>query len=201
MPLHMLSAGLLSFAEQSLNTLLAQDPVTLDRLGALGGRVIAVEASSPAMALYLLPHSEGIDLLAHYEGEADVTLSGQALSLMRLPIAGNEVLFGKGVALRGDAALAHTLQGILADTRIDWEAWLGNLLGDAAGHEAARFLRSLGSYSRDTAQSLILNSKEYLQEEAQLLPTRIEIELFLDEVDELREAVDRLEARINRLQP
>lgn len=199
MPLQMLSASLLSFAEQSLNRLLAQDPVTLDRLGELGGRVIAIQASAPTFELYLLPHSEGIDLLSHYGGEADVSLCGSAIQLARLPIAGNEVLFGKGVEIHGDSALAHRLQTVLADTRIDWEAWLGNLLGDAAGHEAARFLKALGGYSRDAAHSLLLNSKEYLQEEAQLLPTRVEIELFLDEADELREAVDRLEARINRL--
>lgn len=199
MPLEMLSAGLISFAEQSLNRLLAQDPVTLDRLGELGAKVIAIQTSAPAFSLYLLPHSEGIDLLGHYDGEADVTLLGSAMQLGRLPIAGNDVLFGKGVEIRGDSGLAHRLQKILSDTRIDWEAWLGNLLGDAAGHEAARLLRSLGGYSRDVAQSLLLNSKEYLQEEAQLLPTPVEIEIFLDEVDELREAVDRLEARIDRL--
>jgi len=199
MPLQMLSAGLLSLAEQSLNRVLNQDPVTLDRLGELGGKVVAIEASAPAFKLYLLPHSEGIDLLGHYGGEPDVRLSGTALSLARLPIAGNEVLFGKGVGLQGDATLAHRLQAILADTRIDWEAWLGDLLGDAAGHEVARVLRALGGYSRDTARSLLLDTREYLQEEAQLLPTRVEIDIFLDEVDELREAADRLEARINRL--
>ncbi|GGB98277.1 sterol-binding protein [Marinobacterium zhoushanense] len=199
MPLQMFSASLVAVAEQSLNRILAQDPVTLDRLGELGGKVVAIEASLPAFTLYLLPHSEGIDLLGQFAGEPDVTLSGDALSLGRLPIAGNEVLFGRGVELRGDAALAHRLQNILADTRIDWEAWLGNLLGDTAGHEAARLLRALGGYGRDSARSLVLNTQEYLQEEARLLPTRVEIDIYLDEVDELRDAVDRLEARINRL--
>lgn len=133
----MVSAGLLGLAEQSLNRMLHQDPVTLDRLGQLAGKVIAIHATLPGFSLYLLPHSEGIDLLAHYNDAADVSLSGRAADLARLPLAGNEVLFGRGVELRGDSGVAHRLQGILADTRIDWEAWVSDLLGDAAGHEVA----------------------------------------------------------------
>lgn len=195
----MVSAGLLDLAEQSLNRILHQDPVTLDRLGPLAGKVIAIHATLPAFNLYLLPHSEGIDLLAHYDGAADVSLSGRAADLARLPLAGNEVLFGRGVELRGDSGLAHRLQGILADTRIDWEAWLGDLLGDAAGHEAARLLRALGGYGRNSTRALLQNTQEYLQEEARLLPTAVEVEIFLDEVDELRERAERLEARIRQL--
>jgi len=195
----MLSASLLGLAEQSLNRILQQDPVTLNRLGELAGKVIAVHSTQPDFNLFLLPHSDGIDLLAHYDGEADVTLSGSAPLLARLPIAGNEVLFGGGVELRGNSALAHRLQAILADTRIEWEAWLGNLLGDAAGHEVARGLRALFGYSRNSAASVLQSTQEYLQEEARVLPTRVEIEMFMDEVDQLRERAERLEARIRQL--
>lgn len=199
MPFELLSASILTLAEPSLNRILALDPATLHRLGELTGKVIAIECTSPGFNLYLVPHGAGIDLLHHYDDTPDVTLSGSALLLARLPVAGNEVLFGKGVNLRGDSSVAHRLQSILADTQIDWEAWLGDLMGDAAGHEAARFLRSLGGYSRDTASSLLLNTREYLQEEARMLPTRVEIEIFMDEVDELRERAERLEARVRQL--
>ncbi|WP_432697309.1 ubiquinone biosynthesis accessory factor UbiJ [Marinobacterium sp. YM272] len=199
MPFELLSASFLSLAEPSLNRILALDPATLNRLGELTGKVIAIESTSPHFQLYLVPHGAGIDLLHHYDGSADVTISGSALLLGRLPLAGNAVLFGKGVNLRGDSAIAHRLQAILADTRIDWEAWLGDLIGDAAGHEAAKFLRTIGGYSRDTASSFTLSTREYLQEEARMLPTRVEIEIFMDEVDELRERAERLEARVRQL--
>lgn len=195
----MVNAALLGLAEQSLTRVLQQDPVTLERLGELAGKVIAIQSTLPSFTLFLLPHREGIDLLAHYDAEVDVTLSGSALLLARLPVAGNEVLFGRGVELRGNSAIAHRLQAILADTRIDWEAWLGNLLGDAAGHELARGLRALVGYGRDSSRSLLQSTQEYLQEEARLLPTRVEIDIFMDEVDQLRERADRLEARIRQL--
>ena len=39
---------------------------------------------------------------------------------------------------------------------------------------------------------------EYLQEEGRDVPTRVEVEEFLEAVDQLREAADRLEARLAR---
>jgi len=43
------------------------------------------------------------------------------------------------------------------------------------------------------------NLREYLQEEARLLPTRYEAKEFLDAVDALRDDVERLAARVERL--
>jgi ubiquinone biosynthesis protein UbiJ len=39
---------------------------------------------------------------------------------------------------------------------------------------------------------------EYLQEEGRDVPTRVEVEEFLEAVDQLREATDRLDARLSR---
>ncbi|MBS97855.1 MAG: hypothetical protein CMI01_04180 [Oceanospirillaceae bacterium] len=200
MALQMLVTGALSTLEPALNRVLARDPVTLDRLGEMAGRIVAVEVTAPSLQLYLIPHAEGIDLLAHYAGDADVTLKGSAVDLARLPQAGNEVLFGQGVTISGDSALAHRLQKVLADTRIDWEAWISDWLGDTAGHEAAKLIRSLGTYGRDSSRSMLMNLQEYVQEEARLLPTPVEVEIFMDEVDTLRERTDRLLARIDRLE-
>jgi ubiquinone biosynthesis protein UbiJ len=100
----------------------------------------------------------------------------------------------------GNSALAHTLQQILADSRIDWEAWLGNLIGDTAAHPVAHLLRSAGTQVQQTGSSLLHSIEEYLHEEARLLPTRVEIEIAQDEIESLRAATDRLEARISRLE-
>ncbi len=195
----MINATLLTLAEESLNGLLARDPVTLARLGELAGREIRVECSSPDWHLYLLPHNRGIDLLAESAGEPDACLHGSALNLIRLPLAGNQVLFGHGVTIEGDSGLVHRLQQILADSHVDWEAWLADLIGDTAAHPLANLLRSAGHQLRYGSSSLIHSLEEYLHEEARLLPTRVEIEIWQDEVDELRDATDRLAARVDSL--
>jgi ubiquinone biosynthesis protein UbiJ len=44
-----------------------------------------------------------------------------------------------------------------------------------------------------------LDVSEYLQEESRLLPTRHEVEAYLNAVDALRASADRLEQRVARL--
>ena len=45
------------------------------------------------------------------------------------------------------------------------------------------------------------NIREYVQEESRDVPSRYETERFSSRVDSLRDDVDRLEARLNRLNP
>ena len=47
-------------------------------------------------------------------------------------------------------------------------------------------------------ENLTENLKEYLHFEAQLLPTRAEIEKFYEDIATLENDVDRLEAKINK---
>jgi ubiquinone biosynthesis protein UbiJ len=202
MPLNMFNATLLSVAEQSLNTLLQRDPVTLRALGRLGGRVVALDITAPlTMTLFLIPNNEGLQLQQHYGAQADARIQGSAGALLRLVSSDDKgaALFGKGVTISGDSALANRLQAILTDADIDWEGLLADQIGDLPAHQAAGFLRSQADYWRQTGSSLSHNLGEYLQEEAQLLPPRAEIEGFMADVDNLRQRSDRLEARLQRL--
>ncbi|UTW10491.1 ubiquinone biosynthesis accessory factor UbiJ [Marinobacterium rhizophilum] len=202
MALDMLNATLVTLVEQGLNSLLSRDPVTLRALGRLGGRVIALQISSPvAMTLYLIPNNEGLQLQQHYGAQADAVIAGSASALLRLVSSDDKAaaLFGKGVTISGDSALANRLQAILADTDIDWEGLLADQIGDLPAYQAARFLRQQGSYWRQSGRSLSHNLGEYLQEEARLLPPRAELEGFMADVDRLRQRSDRLEARLQRI--
>jgi ubiquinone biosynthesis protein UbiJ len=202
MPLNIFNAALITLAEQGLNSLLSRDPVTLRALSQLSARVVALEISSPvAMTLFLIPNSEGLQLQQHYGAQADAVIAGSASALLRLVSSNDKAaaLFGKGVTISGDSALANRLQSILADTDIDWEGLLADQVGDIPAHQAARLVRQQGSYWRQTGSSLSHNLGEYLQEEARLLPPRAELEGFMADVDQLRQRSDRLEARLQRL--
>ncbi|NVK43460.1 MAG: SCP2 sterol-binding domain-containing protein [Oceanospirillaceae bacterium] len=197
----MLNATLLTLAEPSINALLQRDPVTLRELGRLAGRVVAVEATSPSLTLYLIPNAEGLQLQQHYGSEPDARMSGSAGALFRLISSDDKAsaLFGKGVTISGDSALATRLQQILADADIDWEGLLADIIGDLPAHQASRFLRWQRDYWRQAGNSLSHNLGEFLQEEAQLLPPRPELEAFMADVDALRQRSDRVEARLQRL--
>jgi len=83
---------------------------------------------------------------------------------------------------------------------IDWEEVLAQNIGDIPAHQAGRLLRGSLDWIMSTRGKLREDIGEYLQEEVRLLPSRNEIEAFMDDVSKTRSDVDRLEARIQRLE-
>ncbi|WJW75570.1 SCP2 sterol-binding domain-containing protein [Thiohalobacter sp. IOR34] len=187
--------------EAALDGLLAADPEAAAGLTALDGKVIAVELRGLGQTLYFLPAEGRIAVMLNYEGSPDTLISGTPLALARMGLGKTgEGLFGGEVQIRGDSAVGHRFQALLASLEFDWEEWLSRLVGDAAAHQAGRLLRETGSFLQHSADTLRQDLGEYLREEARLLPTRYEIEDFMAEVDRCREDVDRLEARVKRLE-
>lgn len=187
--------------EAAINRYLALDPRCLERLGALEGRLICLELRGLDVELYVLPGSRGVQLLSSYEGSADATLSGTPLALLRMGASTNaaSLLFAGEVEIRGDTELGQRFKQILDDMEIDWEEHLAHVTGDVIAHQLGRTVRAAGDWLREAADSLSLDVAEYLQDEAQLLARRPEIERFVADVDVLRSDVDRLEARVRRL--
>ena len=73
-------------AEQTINTCLRLDPVSLAAFAQLHGKVIAVDIEGLAARLYCLPGPEGLSLLTQYAGEPDTVLRGTPLGLLQLAL-------------------------------------------------------------------------------------------------------------------
>jgi len=188
--------------EAALNGYLDLDPLVRDRLAELHGRSVGVEILGAGLTLYFTADAAGrLQVLGRLEGEPDCWLRGTPLDLLRAGdrVSGADQLFSQRVRIEGDSALANRFGTILRDLDIDWEEQLSRLTGDVVAHEvgsAARAARHAGQRARRTLEQ---NLGEYLQEEGRLLPTRYEVQEFLDAVDGLRDDVERLAARVERL--
>ncbi len=186
--------------EAAINGLLAQDPAAGPALAALEGRVVALELEGLNLRLYLLPGAGGLQVLGRYEGEPDTVIRGSPLDLLGLALGeGPRRMFQGKVRIEGDTETGNRLQALLRDLEIDWEAMLARLTGDLAAHQIVRLARAGRDQIRRTGSALARDLSEYLQEELRLLPARIEVDNFLEDVDHLRADTDRLEARIERL--
>ncbi|MGB5591910.1 MAG: sterol-binding protein, partial [Gammaproteobacteria bacterium] len=129
------------------------------------------------------------------------TLSGLPLSLARLGLTVDPDVFRKGaVSISGDPVLAQDFQRLLDLARPDWEEELSRLVGDVAAHQLGNAARDLMRWSLQAADTLGRDTSEYLREESRDLPTRFEVDEFLDQVDELSGDIDRAEARLQRLE-
>jgi ubiquinone biosynthesis protein UbiJ len=182
------------------NRILRLDPETLRRLGDLPDRAICIEFRDLDRKIYLHPSAAGFRMSTESAQSPTVTLRGNLPVFVRLGLAAGRNAPAVGeLEIEGDVALGQRLQHILQDIDLDWEEQLARLTGDAVAHELGRVARAAFAWHRQAIHTLGLNTTEYLQEEARILPTRAEVQIFLDAVDVLRSDVDRLGARVERL--
>lgn len=196
--IEMLQATLFTTAEEICNQLLKRDPVTLQHLERLSGKVIAIELTQPQLSLFLLPNADGLQLQSIYNDTPDTILSGRAIDFLTLITRADraDAMFGKTIQITGDTVLATRLQEILAGAQIDWEAMIANLIGELPAHQLALYASWKAQWYKNAGTSALQNLDEYLKEEFRVIPTRPEVNKFYSEVDTLRERVERLSARI-----
>lgn len=187
--------------EITLNRYLSLDPETLARLADLTGKVVAVELRGLGVTLYMAPHGGGIQLLGDYRGTPHTTIRGTLLSLARAGHGEDRgALFSGDVEIRGDITVGQRFEAILREMDIDWEEQLSRLVGDVAAHQVGNLARDTLAWGAKSVDTLSRDLSEYLQEESRQLPQRDEVDAFLAAVDSLRNDVERLAARVKRLQ-
>lgn len=196
-PERQLARAVARAVEAAANRLLAMDPDTADKLAEHEGRTVALHVTGPEVTLYLTPGPDGLRVAA--EGEAETTLRGTPGALFASAVSEPSRNAAGRIHIEGDAHLGQAFEQLVRRLRPDWEEPLARAFGDVAGPRIARALRRGVDDSRSAAWNLGEQLSEYLREESRLLVTRPEMDEFVHEVDRLREAVDRLEARLERL--
>ena len=189
--------------ERAINTVIGLDPDAAERLAALHGKVIRIELSGTPINLFVVPGHDGrLQLIGGFEGEPDATLTGSPFDLLRASDTeeGVSQLFAGRVRIGGDIRLAERFSQILAGLDIDWEEQLAQLIGDIPAHELGRTARKARAEAQRLGESGRETLSDYLTEESKLLPHRFEIESFLNDVDALRDDLERLDARIALLE-
>ncbi len=99
----------------------------------------------------------------------------------------------------GDSAALLELAGILQSLELDWEYELSRWLGPLATQVLGSSLRDASRWSAQSLHSLRLNLADYLAEESRTLVGQHEAEARFAELDQLKLALDRLDARVGRL--
>ena len=206
LPAELLQAACVPF-EAAINHVLRYDPAALNSLRRQQGRLLCVriDAINPVLirivdngiVLSLAPATDDNGSL----NSADATLSGSAADFFALARASDKAhaLISSAIDMDGDSEFALSLTRVAQNLDIDWEALITPLTGGLLAHQLGKGLRGLLNWGKSSAPAYRNAVKEYLEDEAQLLTPEPLAAQFADEVDQLRLATDRLEARTLRL--
>ncbi|WP_422508843.1 ubiquinone biosynthesis accessory factor UbiJ [Stenotrophomonas sp. GZD-301] len=191
--------------EVALNRAVALDPDTGSALGALDGRHIALTLDAPALAMRIGVAGQRLTVGPVDPGqEPDLAVrSSLGGVLAQLPFLANARRGGDAPAGRvkvaGDAELARRLQQLASRYDPDWQLPFVRVFGEVLGVQIALALRSALQHARRGASDLAHSAAEFVTEESRDVVARAELEAFHDDVDVLRDDVERLTVRVQRV--
>jgi ubiquinone biosynthesis protein UbiJ len=187
--------------ESVLNRNIAESRAARAVCARLAGKVLALHLTGAPVEIYLRSTGTGLAFAVQHEGVAHATLTGTIVGLARLAgAAPDAAVRGGAVRIAGDAEVAQSFSELLKLAHPDFEEELSRLIGDVAAHRVGNLVRGALSFGERLRATIGQNVAEYLQEESRDLPTRTEADEFLAAVDQLREDVDRAQARLNALE-
>ena len=178
------------------------NPETRAALAGFSGRVVDLEIIG-AGTLRLRIEVDGLRVGPRDSAiDADVSIRGAPLSLLRFALTPEReaLILDDDVTLSGDIGLATRLQQVAARIDVDFEEALARRIGDVPAHELMRALLGLRDWAQDAGSSLLADVSEFLRHESGMTPLGEEAERFAQQVDDLRDDVERLDARIIRLE-
>lgn len=211
-PLPDLLAGLKPLAgralEAALNRALSLDPDTRDSLATLDGRRVALHLVSPPLSVQIRVAGDRLEVGPVESSETpDLAVRSTLAGLLsQLPdmlgLHDRRASSPPAGALRieGDADLARRLQRLAQRFDPDWQQPFAAVFGDVLGVQIANTIASALRHARDATGALAVNAAEFVTEESRDVVPRAELDAFHDDVDTVRDDVERLAARINRLQ-
>ncbi|MDR3502445.1 MAG: SCP2 sterol-binding domain-containing protein [Legionella sp.] len=198
----MLKKYSLKALQKAINKAILLDEHIPTKLQALNGKTLEMIIAPLNARFFIQFNQGGVELLAHYEGQADTVIHSSPLGLIRLsllPASKARSLFNDKIRMSGDMELGQQVKKLFDEMDIDWEGHLAHFTGDVVAYQLGSFVRKGLSFTKRIDESMRQNMSEYLQEELRILPSNNELEDFYKEVDELSLSVERLQAHVNHL--
>jgi ubiquinone biosynthesis protein UbiJ len=182
-------------AARAINHVLRTAPLAMERLARHAGRTAAFHVGPVTLAFTVQTTGEVTAAVPGAARDLEVRLS--PFLLPRL--AAREEAALREVQMTGDAELAHEISFLARHLSWDYEEDLSKAVGDVAAHRLAQAGRGLARWAREAGQRTSQSAAEYWTEESPLIASRVKVEGFVREVSELRDAVERLEKKIEAL--
>ena len=192
---------LFAHAEATLNRWIAQSGAAQTQLRALEGRAMRIDVAGTQLRILLQVDEQQMQLRQVDENAAaDIVVCAGAFELLELlradpakPLVAGEIEF------RGSLRIAEQFSGVLRLARPSLEDELAGWIGGVPAHLAAQCGTAVAAWGRKAIASLERDTSQYLLYEAREVPRTDEVADFMVVTETLRDDVERLARRVERL--
>ena len=187
----------------ALNRVLEMDPEAAAMMEPLDGKLLGVSLGGINTSFYARVSGARLEIVEQPGIAPDLVIEGRVFDLAMLGMAASpeSVMRDRRITMSGDVELAHAMKTLLQAFDPDWEEALSQIVGDFLARKTGVGARSLRDWLATARTSVTDTVGEILTEEKRLLPTRVRYQQHQVEVEHLRDDVERLSVRIDRLLP
>ena len=199
--MQLLRQGLCFAIEATLNKVVPYDISYKRKWQPLQAKTIAVNLTDLQTRLLFRYQNDSFQVYSDDTCKADVTLTGTSMDFFKVALESRQneaAALQSGIHFEGQVALGQAFAEAIQSMDIDWEEALAQQTDDIFAHRAAQGLRSLTNFADSFFKTVSANFTEYVQEEARLTPTAIEVENFYSDLRELRQDADRIKAKVQK---
>ena len=194
---------LAAMLESAINRLLELDDDSPARMERLEGRMLRLDIEGMGISLFFAFNGRQVEVGTGSEYEPDTEISGSPFALFAMAVpdgVGSWEAPESRVTITGDANLARDLERLFSRLDPDWEGRLSRIFGDVWGHQVAAGLRAGAEQAKVSAENAGEMFSEYMQQTQSPVMRHEDLEEFAQAVDETRDSLDQLEARVRRME-
>ncbi|ATF34837.1 sterol-binding protein [Burkholderia thailandensis] len=190
----------------AVNHLLARESWARDRLIPYAGKTARLEVPPVTLVLLVQPDGYLAAVEAHDARQFDVSIAlsssagGGAFDAVAAFLQGGQAAVMKHVKIDGDAEFATQIAKLAEHLRWEPEEDLAKIVGDAAAYRIATVARSAGAHARRTGRNVLDSIAEYWFDENPQVVRTSELADFDAGLARARDALARVEKRIERLE-
>jgi len=192
-----LPAALAHLLQTAINQAIELDSSARARLSELGDRSVQLQLDGIGIDLFFVGRGDALEVRAESGRQPDTVIRGTPAALLAMAVPAWRSP-ASGVRIEGEAGSAQALERLLRRLDPDWERLAVERFGEVIGHQLWRTVRDSVDVGRSGWSTASDQVGHFLREESDLLVSRAELDHYVAEVDALREATDRLEARLRR---
>jgi len=182
----------------AVNHVLARESWARERLSPYAGKTACFVLAPFSLYLMVLPDGL-IGAIDENQASFDVTLSVPPDAVPAF-MQGGQAAVMKHVRIEGDAEFATTIAKLAEHLRWEPEEDLARVIGDGPAHRIGSTVRLAGEQARRSGRNLLESVAEYLLDEQPQLVRRSALDTFNAELSIARDALARVEKRIERLE-
>jgi len=196
-------AGLVSASESAIAAGMRAAQLTPEDLAPMVGKVLRLQVTDLDLDLWIVCGEKRWWLSTESQEHADVELSGTLGSLVEIARSitkPDSPLIFDGLDIRGSVGVLQTMQSMFRSLELDWEDVVTRALGPIPAGLLIRTLRTAREQWLISRASLQRQAEDFVRSEQTLAVTDSLFSGHANAVTQLDRNIDRLAARIKRLE-